>query len=60
MNNTFSKAVAILFSRINPLVSDPLFFACMAKNSILKKEGIIVKKFYECCANESVDDWSHS
>ena len=33
---------------------------CMAKNSILKKEGIIEKISNERRAYESVDDRSHS
>ena len=32
---------------INPLVADPLYLACMAKISILKKEEIIEKISYK-------------
>ena len=31
----------------NPLMADPLYLVCMAKISILKKEGIIKKISYE-------------
>ena len=41
---------------LNPLVADPLYLVCMAKNSIFKKEGIIEKNSYERCTFESVDD----
>ena len=40
---------------VNPLVTDPLYLVCMAKNSIIKKEGIVEKISYE-----SVNDRSHS
>ena len=43
----------------NPL-SDPLYLVCMAKISILKKEGIIEKNSYERRAYESVDYRSHA
>ena len=46
--------------RINPLVTDPLYLACMAKISILKEVGIIEKISYERRAYESVDDRSPS
>ena len=41
-------------------MTDPLYFLCMTKISILKKEGIIEKISYERRAYESVDDRSHS
>ena len=44
----------------NPLVANPLYLVCMAKISILKKEGIIEKISYGSRAYESVDDRSHS
>ena len=40
-------------------MTDPLYLACMAKISILKKEGTIEKFSYERQAYESVDDRSH-
>ena len=40
----------------NPLVTDPLDLVRMAKNSILKKEGIIEIIPYERRAYESVDE----
>ena len=46
--------------QFNPLVTDPLYLVCMAKISILKKEGIIEKISYERRAYESVDNRSHS
>ena len=45
---------------INPLVTDPLHLARMAKISISKTEGIIEKIPYERRAYESVGDRSHS
>ena len=39
-------ARGIVSAFINPLVPDPLYLVCMAKISILKKEGIIEKKFH--------------
>ena len=45
---------------LNPLVTDPLYLVCMAKISILKKEGIIEKISYERRTYESVDEKSHS
>ena len=32
-----------IFPLLNPLMTDPLYLVCMAKISILKKEGIIEK-----------------
>ena len=44
---------------VNPLVTNPLYLVCMAKISILKKEGIIEKFLYERRAYESVDNKSN-
>ena len=47
-------------TNINPLVTDPLYLlTCMAKISILRKEGIIEKISYERLAYESVDNRRH-
>ena len=54
------RYIYIPHSFINPLVTDPLYLVCMAKISILKKEGIIEKNTYERRAYESVDERSHS
>ena len=45
---------------INPLVTDPLYLACMAKISIFRIKGIIEKFLFEHRTYESVDDESHS
>ena len=55
-----SLAMHSLLYFINPLVADPLYLVSMAKNSILKKEGINEKNSCERRAYESVDDRSHS
>ena len=52
--------LSILMFNINPLVAYPQYLVCMAKISILKKEGIIENISYERRAYDSVDDRSHS